>query len=74
VLSPVAPQRAPLAENNNSREMGGAGHAQITGRRGNTADALNQAKMSIEERKENRMMMGQVVINSGKGGVGGPRF
>jgi hypothetical protein len=54
--------------------MGGAGHAQITGRRGNTADALNQAKMSIEERKENRMMMGQVVINSGKGGVGGPRF
>jgi hypothetical protein len=29
--------------------------------------------MSIEERKENRMMMGQVVINSGKV-AGGPRF
>jgi hypothetical protein len=28
------------------------------GRRGNTADAINIAKMGAEERKENRMLMG----------------
>lgn len=37
-----------------------------TNRRGNTADALNQAKMSVEERKENRILMGQVLLNSQK--------
>jgi hypothetical protein len=30
----------------------------INNRRGNTADALNIAKMTAEERKENRMLMG----------------
>lgn len=36
-------------------------------RRGNTADALNQQARATgtEERKENRMMMGQHVMNSG---------
>jgi hypothetical protein len=37
------------------------------GRRGNTADAFNLAKMTTEERKETRMMMGQVLMNGGRG-------
>jgi hypothetical protein len=36
-------------------------------RRGNTADALNIAKMTAEERKENRMLMGQVLMQAGRG-------
>ena len=38
-----------------------------SGRRGNTADAFNLAKMTAEERKETRMMMGQVLMNQGRG-------
>ena len=39
-----------------------------SGRRGNTADAFNLGKMTAEERKETRMMMGQVLMNQGRGG------
>jgi len=48
--------------------------ASNTYRRGNTADAMNAAKMSMEERKENRMMMGQVVLNAGKNAGIPPRL
>jgi len=41
-----------------------------SGRRGNTADAINIAKMGAEERKENRMLMGQVLMQAGRAGPG----
>ena len=52
-----------IPQSNSNNNVAAAG-----GRRGNTADALNIAKMTAEERKENRMLMGQVLMQAGRGG------
>ncbi len=75
--APVQQQKyAPLDLGNNRREapqqipQATSKELPPVGRRGNTADAINIAKMGAEERKENRMMMGQVLMQAGRSGPG----